>query len=66
MEKERKRMTLKNPGKSSFSEATYRARALDVSFRLECQQGEIWIFGDLINALGRLEDEEELRGRNRT
>ena len=64
MQEERKRITLVNPG-GSFSGNTYRAKALETSFRLECQQGEIWIFGDLVNELGRLEDEEELRWRNR-
>lgn len=66
MSMEGKRLTLPNPGGSSLAGKTYRLRASNTSFRMECQQGDIWFFGDLINKLGRLEDlEEELRRRNR-
>lgn len=58
-----RRMTLKNPG-GSFEHTTYRMRADKANFRLEVQGGEMWMFGDLVNQLGRLEDEEELRRRN--
>lgn len=60
------RLTLHNPISAYSNKKTYRVNIGLTSFRLECQGGEIWIFGELINRLGELEDmEEELRRRNR-
>lgn len=55
------RMTRLNPdGK------TYRAWADQIgTFRMESQGGEVFLFGDLINKLGEMEDREELAKRNK-
>ena len=46
MSTEEKRLTLANPGGGSLTGKTYRLRASNTSFRMECQQGDIWFFGD--------------------
>ena len=55
------RMTRKNPHGMGYRVWLDHAG----SFRIESQGGDLFLMGDLADRLGKLEDEEEQRGKRR-